>query len=120
MERFIGGLIEHYAGNFPTWLAPVQVRILPVTGEDHPYGRKVEEAFLNAGVRVELDSRNESISLKIREGTREKIPYLLVVGSREAEAGAVAVRMRGKGDLGAQPLEKFLGELVAEIKEKRM
>jgi threonyl-tRNA synthetase len=120
MERFVGGLIEHYGGNFPTWLAPVQARILPITSEEHPYGRKVEQALLAAGVRAELDARNESVSLKIREGTREKVPYLLIVGTREQADGLVAVRQRGKGDLGARPLEQFLGEVVAEIKEKRL
>jgi threonyl-tRNA synthetase len=110
IERFFGVLIEHYAGAFPLWLAPMQVVVLPITDKQLDYARSVVERLRSAGLRVELDARSEKINLKIREAQLQKIPYMLVVGAREAEAGNVAVRHRKDGDLGARPLEEFLAE----------
>lgn len=118
MERLIGGLIEHYAGNFPVWLAPVQARVLPITDEQNDYAREVRRDLFDAGVRSELDDRNESIGYKIREGTKQKIPYLLIIGGKEVEAGSVSVRKRGEGDLGPSPAGDFKARLLEEIKNK--
>ncbi|MDP2858275.1 MAG: threonine--tRNA ligase [Bacillota bacterium] len=118
MERFIGGLIEHYAGAFPAWLAPVQVKVLPITDKQHEYARKIVSALKEDGFRVELDDRNEKIGYKIREAEVQKIPYMLVVGSKEAESGLVAVRKRRKGDAGAMTVEKFATDLKVEVDKK--
>ncbi len=115
LERFIGGYIEHTGGAFPVWLAPVQVRVLPIAERHHEYARRVADELRSAGARVEVDDRNATTRAKIRDGELEKVPYLLVVGDREAEAGAVAVRRRGEGDLGAQPLGEFLARLGPEL-----
>jgi threonyl-tRNA synthetase len=113
IERFMGILVEHYAGAFPTWLAPVQVRVLSVTDRDQDYARQVHAAVGEAGLRSELDERGDKINLKIGDAERHKIPYMLVVGSREAEQRAVSLRRHGKGNLGALPIEQAL----AQIKE---
>jgi threonyl-tRNA synthetase len=118
MERFIGGLIEHYAGAFPAWLAPVQVKVLPITDKQHEYARKIVSALKEDGFRVELDDRNEKVGYKIREAEVQKIPYMLVVGSKEAESGLVAVRKRRKGDAGAMTVEKFATDLKVEVDKK--
>jgi threonyl-tRNA synthetase len=118
IERFIGILTEHFGGAFPTWLAPVQVRILPITENQHDYAQKVVEQLDNAGIRVEIDTRSEKIGYKIREGQLQKIPYLLVVGNKEVESGAVAVRHRKNGDLGAMPVEDFAAMIKKEIIDK--
>ena len=118
VERFMGVLIEHYAGAFPTWLAPVQVKILPITDGQMEYARGVKRTLQAAGVRVELDERNEKIGYKIREAQLEKVPYMLVIGQKEVEAGKVAVRDRRKGDQGAQPLDEFLKAVQYEIATK--
>ncbi len=118
VERFMGVLIEHYAGAFPTWLAPVQVKILPITDAQMEYARDVQAKLEAAGVRVELDERNEKIGYKIREAQMEKIPYMLVIGQKEVEAGKVAVRDRRKGDQGARGVDEFLGEITTEIATK--
>ncbi len=118
IERFIGILTEHFAGAFPAWLAPVQVRVLPITDRHHAYSRLVAETLEQEGVRVELDARNEKVGYKIREAQAQKVPYMLVVGDREAESGSVAVRHRQRGDLGSMPLESFLEMLIKEIKTK--
>jgi len=115
LERFVGVLIEHTGGAFPTWLAPVQVRILPIADRHHEYAREVAEQLRAAGARVEVDDRKATTSAKIRDGELEKIPYLLVVGDREQKTGAVSVRARSKGDLGAQPLADFLAQLSREL-----
>ncbi len=115
MERFLGVLIEHTAGAFPTWLAPVQVRLLPIADRHHDYARQVVARLGEAGVRVEVDDRKATTGAKIRDGEMEKIPYLLVVGDREQNAGAVAVRQRGQGDIGSQPVEQFLAHLGPEL-----
>lgn len=113
IERFVGILVEHYAGAFPVWLAPVQARVLTVTEKENDYAQKVYEVLQAANVRVEIDLNNDKISYKIGEAERQKIPYMLVVGAREVSSGTVALRRRGKGNLGALPVEK----VIALIKE---
>jgi threonyl-tRNA synthetase len=120
LERFIGILTEHYAGAFPVWLAPVQVRVLPITDRHAGYAQKVVDRLDEKGIRVELDARNEKVSYKIREAQAQKIPYMLVVGDKEAEQEAVAVRHRSRGDLGAVPLAGFEEQLLKEIREKEI
>lgn len=120
MERFVGGLIEHYAGAFPVWLAPIQVRILPITDKQVPYAQQVLESLLTAGIRAETDLRNEKISYKIRVAQGEKIPYMLVVGDREVAAGSVAVRTLKGGDQGARPLIEFIDRVRNEIEQKSL
>jgi threonyl-tRNA synthetase len=116
MERFLGVLIEHYGGAFPTWLAPVQVRVLPVADRHHEYAGKVVSRLLADALRGEVDSRNEKIGLKIREAELQKIPYILVVGDKEAAAGTVSVRLRGGQDRGVMPLADFVHWVTAESK----
>ncbi|MGQ9557502.1 MAG: threonine--tRNA ligase [Desulfurispora sp.] len=120
IERFIGILIEHFAGAFPAWLAPVQVRVLPITDRHLDYARRVTETLIGAGIRAELDERNEKVNYKIREAQSQKIPYMLVVGDREAGEGTVAVRHRSAGDQGALPLEQFVVALQEEISSKQI
>jgi threonyl-tRNA synthetase len=108
-ERFIGLLIEHYAGAFPFWLSPVQIKILPVGEGHHEYAREVAEKLKD--FRVKIDDDNQTIGKKIREGEMEKVPYLLVVGDREKENGTISVRQRGKIDLGEMKIEEFLKSL---------
>jgi threonyl-tRNA synthetase len=115
LERFIGILIEHYAGALPLWLSPVQAVVLNITDRQAGYARKVEEALKNQGLRVKSDLRNEKIGFKIREHTIHRVPYLLVVGDRETEAGTVAVRTRGGKDLGSLELERLIAGLGDEI-----
>ncbi|MGI9950959.1 threonine--tRNA ligase [Moorellaceae bacterium AZ2] len=119
MERFIGILIEHYAGAFPVWLAPVQVKILPIADRHHEYAYKVRETLVEAGVRAEVNDRNEKIGYKIRAAEVERIPYMLVIGDKEVAEGTVAVRERGKGDTGSAVLADFIGRITQEIKERR-
>ncbi len=114
LERFIGILIEHYAGSLPLWLAPVQAVILNITDNQADYARKVEESLNNQGLRVKSDLRNEKIGFKIREHTIKRIPYLLVIGDREAEAGTVAVRTRSGADLGSMPIGQLAEGLKTE------
>jgi threonyl-tRNA synthetase len=120
MERFMGILIEHFAGAFPLWLAPEQVRILPISEKSSDYGRRVEAELKARSLRVTGDYRPEKVGHKIREAQLEKIPYMLVVGEKEQSAGTVAVRDRIEGDLGAMPVQELLTRLDREIKEKRM
>jgi len=115
IERFLSILIEHYAGAFPMWLAPVQAAILPINDKVVGYAEDVKKLLDEKGVRVSLDARNESIGKKIREAELQKIPYLLVIGGREAEARAVAVRARGAGDQGAMPLDDLARMLAREL-----
>ncbi len=120
-ERFIGGLIEHFAGAFPVWLAPVQVRVLPVSEELDGAARKVSEAARAAGLRAELDTRAETLSYRIRDGELQKIPYLAVVGKREAEAGTVAVRHRGAEQKQVvMPVSEFVEQVVAEDRSRTL
>ena len=118
VERFMGVLIEHYAGAFPIWLAPVQVRVIPIAERHQEYGRQVVSRLRETGVRVELDDRNEKMGFKIREAQTQKVPYMLVVGDKEAQSGQVAVRNRFEGDEGPQPLESFI-EKIREFIEAR-
>nr|PZN11583.1 MAG: threonine--tRNA ligase [Caldicoprobacter oshimai] len=118
IERFIGILIEHFAGAFPTWLAPVQVRILTITDRTNAYAEEVAQKLRDADIRVETDLRNEKIGYKVREAQLEKIPYMLVLGDKEQENGTVAVRARGRGDLGAMPLDEFMNMILEEIRTK--
>ena len=115
LERFIGMLIEHHAGALPAWLAPVQVAVLNITDAQADYAREVAKTLQNQGLRVELDLRNEKITYKIRKHSLQKLPYILVVGDKEKEAGAVAVRARGNQDLGAMSLEAFSQRIAEDI-----
>lgn len=114
MERFIGILIEHYAGAFPVWLAPVQARVLPLTDKQKDYAETVTNTLKSKGFRVEIDTRNEKIGYKIREGQLQKIPYLLIIGEKEKAIAGVAVRHRKDGDLGIISLEEFIDKLATE------
>ncbi len=118
VERFFGILLEHYAGAFPVWLAPVQAAVLPITDRQVEYARQVAGRLKQAGVRVMVDDRNEKVNLKIREAQLQKIPYMLVVGAREAESGAVSVRNRKHGDQGVKPVAEFLEEIRRLIDSK--
>jgi len=118
LERFFGILIEHYAGAFPVWMAPVQVKILPILEKHHPYALDVEKRLKEMGVRAETDMRNEKIGYKIREAQLEKAPYMLVIGDRELESGQVAVRSRKEGDLGSMDAEAFIERITKEIKTR--
>jgi threonyl-tRNA synthetase len=120
MERFCGILIEHFAGAFPLWLAPEQARVLPVSEKFVEYAKKVEAELVKNGFRVTCDARPEKIGYKIREAQLEKIPYMLVVGEREQEAGTVAVRDRVDGDLGAKPIAEVVDHLRKEVAERRI
>jgi threonyl-tRNA synthetase len=119
-ERFIGILIEHFAGAFPLWMAPLQVTVLPIADRHTGYAAEVLAALQAAGLRATLDDRQEKVNYKIREAQLQKVPYMLVVGDREAADRAVAVRSRSRGDLGAAPLDRFLAEALAEVAEKRL
>ncbi|MCS3915513.1 threonyl-tRNA synthetase [Caldanaerobacter subterraneus subsp. tengcongensis MB4] len=120
IERFIGILTEHFAGAFPTWLAPVQVRVLPISEKHHEYARKVYERLQEHDIRVELDDRNEKIGYKIREAQLQKIPYMLIVGDREVEEGNVSLRSRKDGDLGPISLDNFIEKILKEIATKAL
>ena len=114
-ERFIGIITEHFAGAFPTWLAPVQVKILPITDKQLEYAKKVQEELIEKGIRVELDERQEKVGYKIREAQMEKVPYMLIVGDKEIEANAVGVRARKDGDIGQMALEDFIEKINKEV-----
>jgi threonyl-tRNA synthetase len=118
IERFMGVLIEHFAGAFPTWLAPVQAMILPISDKQNKYAEKVLAELKENGIRVELDDRNESIGKKIRDAEMQKIPYMLIIGEKEMTAKSVAIRARNQQDLGAMKLEKFVGKITEEIKTR--
>ena len=115
IERFIGVLIENYAGAFPTWLAPVQVKILPIADSHVEYANAIKAKLEDVGIRVEVDDRNEKIGYKIREAQLQKVPYMLVLGDKEKEAGTVGVRSRKDGDIGAMELDEFIAKIVEEI-----
>lgn len=119
MERFIGILIEHYAGAFPTWLTPIQARIMTINEVHVSYAEQVKEKMQQAGIRVELDARNEKIGYKIREAQVQKIPYSLVIGEKEMEEGTLSVRRRGVGDEGAMSVEAFIEKIRTEINEMK-
>lgn len=119
-ERTLALLIEKYAGAFPAWLAPTQVKVLPIGERQHEYAQTVVEKLKAAGMRVEYDDRNEKIGYKIREAQLEKVPYMLVIGDKEAEAGAVAVRSRKEGDKGVMPVSAFIDMLTDEVQKKTL
>ncbi|MDQ0070331.1 threonyl-tRNA synthetase [Variovorax boronicumulans] len=119
LERFIGMLIEHHSGAMPAWLAPVQVAVLNISEGQADYAAQVAKTLQNQGLRVQLDLHNEKITYKIRKHSLQKLPYILVVGDKEKEAGAVAVRARGNQDLGAMSLESFVQRLVQDVADKR-
>jgi threonyl-tRNA synthetase len=115
MERFIGALIEHYAGAFPVWLAPVQAQVMPIADRHNDNARKIYDELFDSGIRVEIDDRREKIGLKIREAEIQKVPYMLIVGDKEAESNTVSVRARGKGDTGSMKLGEFTSLIKEEI-----
>ncbi len=117
-ERFIGFLLEHYAGKFPTWLAPLQVKILPISDKFMDYGNAVLQKLSTAGIRAEIDDRNEKIGKKIRDTELAKVPYMLVFGEKEIENNAVAVRKQGLGDQGVKNIDDFINDIVLEIKNR--
>jgi len=117
-ERFIGFLLEHYAGKFPVWLAPLQVKILPISDKFMPYAQEVLAQFKKAGVRVEIDDRNEKIGKKIRDTEIMKVPYMLVIGEKEVAESKLSVRRQGKGDLGMLDKNEFLAKVVEEIEQR--
>jgi len=119
LERFMGILIEHCAGSFPTWLAPVQLTVLPITERVHEYAKQIREKALDLGLRADLDLRNEKVNAKIRDAQMQKIPYMLVLGDREAASGQVSVRHRHQGDLGVQDLDTFFEQIRSEIQKRQ-
>ena len=119
LERFFGILVEHYAGAFPLWLSPVQVRVLPITEKQNGYAEEVKSLLRQEGIRADLDSRSEKIGYKIREAQMEKVPYMFVVGGREAESRAVSVRMRKDGDIGTMPMADAVDRVKREVIEYR-
>ncbi len=121
LERFVGFLIEHFAGAFPLWLAPEQVRVLPIADTQLDAARSTAEALRKAGIRVHLDDRSETLNYKVRDGEMQKVPYLAVVGQREAEAGTVAVRVRGAGKKQEiLPLDEFVRRLQEEVRTRSL
>ncbi len=118
IERFIGILIEHFAGSFPVWMAPNQVRVMPITDKQQAYAKEVNDKLFELGYRTQLDDRNEKIGKKIREAQVQKVPFMLIVGEKEAESGTVAVRQRHGGDLGAMTLDDFISRMQKDIDEK--
>jgi threonyl-tRNA synthetase len=119
-ERFVALLIEHFAGAWPLWLAPVQAVVLPISDRHLAYARGVRDRLAAAGLRVELDERQEKIGYKIREAQLQKVPYMLVTGDREAAEGTVAVRSRAGGDQGARPVDAFIADALDEIRTKAL
>jgi threonyl-tRNA synthetase len=118
VERFFGILIEHYAGAFPVWLAPVQATVLPITDRNIEYAKQVRDQLNAAGIRVTLDDRNEKVNLKIRDAQLQKVPYMLVVGDREGQNGTVSVRNRKHGDQGPKSVADFLMDIQQLINSK--
>ncbi|MBN2091143.1 threonine--tRNA ligase [candidate division KSB1 bacterium] len=119
LERFFGVLIEHFAGAFPLWIAPIQVSVLPITDRQHEYAQKINQTLVDAGFRTKIDDRNEKIGYKIRDAETHKIPYMLVLGDKELEQGNVAVRKRGKTDLGVSALDDFISMLNTEVTARK-
>ena len=118
-DRFISFLLEETKGNLPVWIAPLQVKILPITDNQHEYAYKVTEQLQAKGIRVEVDDRNEKTGYKIREAQLHKIPYMLVVGAKEVEGNTVSVRSREDGDIGVKPIEEFEKEILKKIEDKQ-
>jgi len=120
LERFIAIITEHFAGAFPAWLSPVQVKVLPITDRQHKYAQFLTDELAACGVRVEADLRSEKIGFKIREAQNERTPYMIVVGDKEQEMGAIALRIRGKGDQGVVSFQDFKRMLLEEVAERRV
>ncbi|WP_283407918.1 threonine--tRNA ligase [Anoxynatronum buryatiense] len=120
IERFIGILIEHFAGKFPLWLAPVQARILPISERHYDAAKVLKQQLAQAGIRVELDDRNEKIGYKIREAQLQKVPYMMIMGDREVEENKVNLRSRDRGELGAVDVDELMASLIKEIQEKQL
>lgn len=120
LERFMGILIEHFAGAFPVWLAPVQATIIPITDDQHDYAHKVAADLKEQGIRVEIDDRSEKMQAKIRDAQMQKVPYMLIIGKREVEANVIAVRQRDEQDLGTTPLSDFISNLKDQITNKSL
>ena len=118
-ERFIGFLLEHYAGKFPLWLAPLQVKILPISDKFNPFAENLKEQLLSAGIRCELDDRSEKIGKKIRDTELQKVPYMFVIGEKEVNENVVSVRRQGKGDAGQFPVSEIITNLTSEIKNRQ-
>ena len=119
-ERFIAILIEHFNGAFPLWLAPLQVIVLPIADRHNDFGKEVVALLEGAGLKVKLDDRVEKLNYKIREAQLQKVPYMLVIGDREAAERAVSVRSKAKGDLGARPVDQFVTDALAEVRSKAL
>ena len=119
-ERTLALLIEKYAGAFPTWLAPVQVKIIPVSERHFEYAEKIKKIFIEKGIRVEADMRNEKLGYKIRQGQLEKVPNMIIVGDNEVEAGTVSVRSRRNGDMGSMTIDEYVAFIEKEIADKVM
>jgi threonyl-tRNA synthetase len=118
LERFMGILIEHWAARLPVWLAPVQVKIIPIADRHQEYAEQLEKDLKNSGIRVEINTRNDKIGAKIRQAELEKVPYMFIAGDREVEEGLISVRRHGVGDLGTQDLETITARILTEIKER--
>lgn len=117
-ERFLGVLIEYYAGNFPLWISPIQVVVIPITDEERDYAISINEKLQGEGIRAQIDDRNEKVGYKISQAERQKVPYMLIVGKREKEKETVSVRRHGKGDIGESTLEEFISRIKEEIEKK--
>ncbi|MBU1129827.1 threonine--tRNA ligase, partial [Patescibacteria group bacterium] len=120
MERFIGLLIEHFAGAFPVWLSPIQAKIIPITDKQNDYAKKIAKRLKEKDIRVELDDRSETMQNKIRLAQTEKIPYMLIIGQREADSSSISVRQRNGQDLGSMPLEQFIKKITIQILQKSL
>ncbi|HHY91107.1 MAG TPA: threonine--tRNA ligase, partial [Clostridiales bacterium] len=118
IERFIGILIEHFAGKFPVWLSPVQVKILTIADKYNDYAEEIANRFKSNDIRVELDNRNEKIGYKIREAQLQKVPYMIIIGEKEMDSGTISVRSRDHGELGSQNIEDFIQKVKEEDKNK--
>ena len=118
-ERFIGFLLEHYAGKFPTWIAPLQVKILPISDKFMDYANSIAQHLKKAEIRAEIDDRNEKIGKKIRDTELMKVPYMLVIGEKEMNEKQVSIRRQGKGDMGVKGMKEFIEEISQEIRERR-
>ena len=119
LERFFGTLIEYHAGNFPIWLCPTQVKVLPISDNYIDYAKKVNAELIKSGIRSEVDFKNEKIGYKIREAEIHKIPYMFIVGQKEMESDSISVRRHGEGDLGSFPISEFIKKILSEVKEKK-
>jgi threonyl-tRNA synthetase len=118
-ERFIGFLLEHYAGNLPAWLAPIQVKILPISDKFMEYSQSLLVNLKKADIRAAIDDRNEKIGKKIRDTEIMKVPYMLIIGEKEMNENKVSIRKHGKGDIGVKDVKDFIDEITVEIKERK-